>query len=90
VELILAIVGAGPIGFFIAGRRRGLAAYLCLWAVVFPFQTVVVFSSSGDDNNALYWIFNALILGLGIGLNRLGAELGQRRRARLGAAQRAA
>ena len=80
MELILAIAGAGPIGFFMTGRRRGLAAYLCLWAVVFPIQTVVVFSS-GDGNDALYWVFNALILGLGIGLNRLGAVLAARRRA---------
>jgi len=81
VELILAILGAGPIGFCIPGRRRGLGLYLCLWAVVFPIQTVVVFSSSGDDNNALYWIFNALILGLGVGLNECGRELAARRRA---------
>jgi len=81
VELILAILGAGPIGFLMKTRQRGLAVYLGLWAVVFPIQTVVVFSSSGDDNNTLYWVFNALILGLGIGLNECGRVLAERRRA---------
>ena len=83
MELILAIAGAGPIGFFSPTRRRALTIYLCLWAVVFPVQTLVVFSESGSDDNALYWVFNALILGLGIGLNRCGALLAERRRAKL-------
>jgi peptidoglycan/LPS O-acetylase OafA/YrhL len=86
MELILAILGAGPIGFFVPGRRRALLVYLCLWAVVFPIQTIVVFSESGSDDNAMYWVFNTLILGLGIGLNRCGALLAERRRAKLGAA----
>jgi peptidoglycan/LPS O-acetylase OafA/YrhL len=81
MELILAILGAGPIGFFIAARRRALVAYLCLWAVVFPVQTIVVFSESDDNSSVLYWVFNALILALGIGLNRCGAVLAERRRA---------
>jgi hypothetical protein len=83
MELILAIVGAGPIGFFSPTRRRALTIYLCLWAAVFPIQTIVVFSENGNDNNAMYWIFNALILGLGIGLNRCGALLAERRRGKL-------
>lgn len=83
MELILAIVGAGPIGFFTHTRRRGLAVYLVLWAAVFPIQTVVVFSLSDDGSDVLYWIFNALILCLGIGLNRYGSMLGERRRAKL-------
>jgi hypothetical protein len=80
VELILAILGAGPAGFLMKTRRRGLAVYLCLWAVVFPIQTVVVFSSGDGGGDALYWVFNALILGLGIGLNECGRVLAQRRR----------
>jgi hypothetical protein len=79
MELILAVLGAGPIGFFIPTRRHGLAVYLCLWATVFPIQTVVVFSSSGDGYDTLYWVFNALILCLGICLNRGGALLAGRR-----------
>lgn len=82
MELLLALTAAGPTGFFVQPRRRALIIYLCLWATVFPIQTVVVFSESGSDNNALYWVFNALILSLGTGLNRLGALLAERRRDR--------
>jgi peptidoglycan/LPS O-acetylase OafA/YrhL len=90
VELILAIVGAGPIGFFTHTRRRGLAAYLVLWAIVFPIQAAVVFSAGDDNSDPLYWVFNALILCLGIGLGLLGSMLGERRRARAEAAAAAA
>lgn len=81
MELILAVLGAGPIGYFAPTRRIGLTVYLIAWAIVFPVQTVVVFSSSGGGNDALYWVFNALILCLGIGLNRLGSHIRMRRRA---------
>jgi hypothetical protein len=80
MELILAVIGAGPIGYFTKTRRTGLIVYLVAWAIVFPIQTVVVFNSSGDGNDILYWVFNALILCLGIGLNQLGARLRERRR----------
>jgi hypothetical protein len=83
MELILAILGAGSIGFFVSPRRRALLVYLCLWAVVFPIQTIVVFSENGSDDNAMYWVFNALILGLGLALNRCGALLAERRRGKL-------
>jgi hypothetical protein len=78
MELILAVLGAGPIGYLTSTRRKGLLIYLAVWAVVFPIQTVVVFK--GDPgSDALYWVFNALILGLGIGLNRLGSVIRERR-----------
>jgi len=80
MELVLAIFVAGPIGYLTETRKRGVVMYLALWAIVFPIQTVVVFSASGGD--LLYWVFNALILCLGIGLNRVGSVLGERRRAR--------
>jgi hypothetical protein len=86
MELILAIIGAGPIGWFSPTRRRALTIYLCLWAVVFPIQTIVVFSENGSDDNAMYWVFNALILGAGIGLNQLGTALAERRRTKVDAA----
>lgn len=87
MELILAILGAGPIGYFGSTRRRSLVLYLGLWAIVFPIQTVVV--SANGDLELLYWVFNALILAGGIGLNLLGSSLGGRRRARFAAGQRA-
>ena len=79
MELITAVLIAGPAGYFARSRKQGLLLYLGIWTVVFPIQTVVVFSESGDDNNALYWVFNALILVAGVGFNALGARLRQRR-----------
>ena len=81
MELILATLGAGPIGFFTHTRRRALGLYLALWALVFPIQTVVVYSTTDDGNDVLYWVLNALILSAGIALNQLGSRLGARRRA---------
>ena len=51
-----------------------------MWAVVFPLQTIVVYSMD-DHGSILYWVFNAVILCVGIGLNRLGSVLRERRRA---------
>ena len=79
MELILAVLIAGPVGYFTATRKRGLVTYLVLWAIVFPIQTVVVYSMD-DSGSILYWVFNALILCVGIGLNRLGSVLRERRR----------
>jgi hypothetical protein len=80
VELILALLGAGPIGYFTKSRKHALVVYLLLWAIVLPIQTVVVFAMDGAGGDALYWVVNALILCLGIGLNLLGSRLGERRR----------
>jgi hypothetical protein len=83
MELILAVLGAGPIGYFTSTRCKGQAIYLIAWAIVFPIQTVVVFNA-GDGNDTLYWVFNALILCGGIGLNRLGSHIRERRAAKRG------
>ena len=79
MELITAIAIAGPLGFFIRPAQRARLFYLLLWVVVFPIQTIVVFSESGSDNNAFYWVVNALILTLGLTLNAAGARLRARR-----------
>jgi hypothetical protein len=76
MELIAAVT-AGPLGYLLG--RRGLAVYLALWAIVFPIQTIVVHSENADDIVASYFVVNALILTLGITLNRLGARLRTRR-----------
>ena len=86
MELLLAVLGAGPLGFFVPNRRRALIVYLGLWAVVFPIQTVVVFHIDDSGDDAWYWVVNAVILAAGVGLNRLGATLAARRRARYAAA----
>jgi peptidoglycan/LPS O-acetylase OafA/YrhL len=84
MELITAILVAGPLGYFVSPRRRSLIAYLTIWAVVFPIQTIVVHSANPDDIEPLYFAFNALILCLGIGLNYAGAKVRSRRDAATG------
>ena len=84
MELITAVLLAGPLGFLLRPRLRGLIAYLVLWAVVFPVQTVVVHSENPDDIVPLYFVVNALILAGGIGLNMLGARLRERRAGLIG------
>lgn len=81
MELIAAILLAGPLGYFAKTGKQGLALYLLLWAVIFPIQTIVVFNDSASGGGDwLYWVFNAIILAVGIGLNRLGAMIKERRR----------
>jgi hypothetical protein len=89
VELILALLVAGPAGYLTATRRRGVVIYLVAWAVVFPIQTFVVFSIDDSDNDALYWVFNALILAGGLALNQVGSMLRKRRRGRAAVGQAA-
>jgi hypothetical protein len=74
MELIAAVLIAGPLGYYVQSSKRALIAYLGVWAVIFPIQTFIV---GADD--PLYWIFNALILAGGIGLNRLGARRAEQR-----------
>ena len=79
MELIAAVLLAGPLGYFARTRKQGLVLYLIVWAVIFPVQTVVVYSDTDPSGNDwLYWVFNALILAFGLGLNRLGHALRQR------------
>jgi peptidoglycan/LPS O-acetylase OafA/YrhL len=77
MELILAVLAAGPIGYFAGTRRKGLTIYLIAWAVVFAIQSIVVVPDETGD--PLYWVFNALILGLGIGLSLAGSKVRERR-----------
>jgi hypothetical protein len=78
MELVLAVLGAGPIGYFTSTRCKGLVTYLVAWAVVFPIQSIVVVPDETSD--PLYWVLNAVILGIGIGLNQLGSRIRERRR----------
>jgi hypothetical protein len=82
MELIAAILLAGPLGYFVRSRTRvrGVAIYLVLWAVIFPIQTAVVHAENADDIEPMYFVVNAVILAGGIGLNTLGARLRERRR----------
>jgi hypothetical protein len=79
MELIAAILLAGPLGFFIRSRRVARASYLVASAVIFPIQTVVVHHASPDDINVSYFVINVIIVAAGVGLNALGARLRARR-----------
>jgi hypothetical protein len=79
MELIAAVLFAGPLGYLGASRRRGLGLYLAVWTVLFPIQTLVVHAEDPRDIGFAYIIVNALILALGIGLNQLGWRFRQRR-----------
>jgi hypothetical protein len=80
MELITAIVLAGPLGYLARDRRLGLILYLLVYAIVLPIQTIIVHSENADDINWSYPLVNAVILAGGIGLNRVGSGLRQRRR----------
>ena len=88
MELIAAILLAGPLGYFCRTRKQGIVLYLIVWAVIFPIQTIVVHSENPDDIVALYFVFNAGILALGLALNTLGARLRERRTRTAGAVSR--
>ena len=79
MELIAAILVAGPLGYFTPTRKRGLVLYLLAWGVIFPVQTLVVHHENADDIGVLYFVLNAVILAGGIGLNSVGARLRERR-----------
>ena len=70
MELIAAVLLAGPLGYF---ARRGLLFYLAVWALILPVQTVVVFDAG--DGGFSYWVVNAVILAFGTALNRAGHRL---------------
>ena len=78
MELALALLLAGPLGYLMRDRRRALWTYLAVAAAVFPIQCLVV--QAEGDLDASYWPINAAILSIGVGLNRLGASLRARRR----------
>lgn len=79
MELIAAILLAGPLGYFCRTRKQGLTIYLAAYVVIFPIQTAVVSADAPDDINVSYFVVNAAILLVGLGLNALGARLRQRR-----------
>jgi hypothetical protein len=79
MELIAAVLVAGPLGYLVG--KRALAIYLALWAVIFPIQTIVVMENP-DDFEVVYFVVNAVILAGGIGLNSLGMRLRERRAAK--------
>jgi hypothetical protein len=83
MELIAALLLAGPLGYFARSVSQGRKRYLIVWLLVFPIQTAAVyFDTDPSGNDWQYWVINAVILAGGLGLNRLGYGLGHRRRTR--------
>jgi hypothetical protein len=85
MELILAILVAGALGFCVRRRTLSLTLYLVAWATMLPIQTVVVYAQ--DDGGWTYWPINAFILAGGVGLNRLGATLADHQAAKTESAE---
>ena len=79
MELIAAILFAGPLGCFCRSRKLGLWLYLLLWLIILPVQTTNVHAGNPDDLGVSYVVLNAVILATGVGLNALGAHLRERR-----------
>ncbi len=79
MELIAAVLLAGPLGYFSSTHKRGLMLYLIAWATIFPVQTIVVHSENPDDIGISYFVINAAILAVGVGLSALGARVRERR-----------
>lgn len=79
MELLAALLLAGPLGYFCQSRRKGLGLYLLLATIIFPIQTISVHADSPDDINAGYFALNAIFVGVGVALNFLGARLRRRR-----------
>lgn len=86
MELIAAILLAGPLGYYSRTRRLGLIRYLAVWVVIFPIQTIVVHSVKPSDIEPVYFVLNAVILSAGICANAFAARLSERRAGQPGAA----
>jgi hypothetical protein len=78
MELIAALLLAGPLGYFARTRRAGLIRYLIVWAVVFPIQTVVVNHENPGDISWSYFVVNAVFLAAGIAINRFSSARASR------------
>ena len=76
---IATLLLAGPLGYFLQSRKKGLVIWLLAVAVTLPVQTLWILSDSPDDVNVGYWVIQALTLAVGLGLNALGARLRERR-----------
>lgn len=48
MELVNALLIAGPVGWFVRDRRRSLLIWLGIWAAILPVQSWVV--ATYDDN----------------------------------------
>lgn len=94
MELIVMIVIAFPLGFFVRSRTAAYVAYIAVQGFVFTFQSVQLITEwvGGDtsafgpypkaDNSEVwsYGVVNLVIFAAGLGLVALGCYLANRRR----------
>ena len=97
MALILMLLTALPIGFFIRSRPAAYAVYITAELFLFTFQSMgIVLDWVGGETDALggpfpdyemgqylgYGLVNLVIFGIGLGLVTLGLRLRSRRRTR--------
>jgi ABC-type xylose transport system permease subunit len=93
MELIVTLIVALPLGFFVRNRMGAYVAYIAVHSFVFTFQNVVLLRAwSGGDHSAFpkdtdavpwsYVLVNIVIYAAGFGLVTLGHWLRHRRRER--------
>jgi hypothetical protein len=92
MELILMLLVAFPIGFFVRNRLAAFVTYIAIHSFVFTFQTMellrewvrgstAAFPAEVHNFDAFpYGIVNLLIFAAGLGLVWLGHRLGSKRR----------
>lgn len=96
MELIVLIVSAFPLGFFVRRRTAAFIAYIAIHSFVFTFQSVELiiewaggssdaFGPYPDADSGQVWAYgavNLVIFAVGLGLVALGHHLADRRRHR--------
>lgn len=97
MALVLMILTAFPLGFFVPNRTVAYVAYLAAAQFVFTFQTAgLLLDWGGGDASAFggpfpdhdlgpyygYGAVNLIIVGVGVSLVALGARVARRRRRR--------
>lgn len=91
MELIIMVIVAFPLGFFIRNRMGAYLAYIAVHSFVFSFQNMeLVREWTGGDYSAYpkdpssvpwsYGLVNLLVYGVGLGLVTLGYVVRARRR----------
>ena len=79
MEIALALLVAGPLGYRFSQHRKGLWIYLTLAIIVLPIQTVSVYFDDPKYIDISYFVLNAIFIAVGVGLNRLGTYVRARR-----------
>jgi hypothetical protein len=97
MDLILVLLVAFPLGFFLASRTTAIIAYVAAFCPLFTFQTLSLITEWAEGSTAAfggpfpnsdypdvigYGAVNLVLYLVGFGLIMLGHRLGAKRRAR--------